>query len=467
MPGSAETMAQEAPAEPLARRDRAVLWLLAAAIPLVHWRLLPSVGAADLALAVAVVVWARRTDLRRLPTVSAVCLASVGALWLWALIGGVWRAFGSPLPFSLPEFSRSFLKLSFYLVVATVVSAGLARIDSREVRRAVAAVLTAHAALALLLYAAMAVDPEAREALGADRPAIDHYYHLRWFGDSSPDAVESLAFPRARGLLREPARLGILHSLGLGLLLLGPRRPPRLGWSHLLIAASVVLSFSLSGYALLAAVSGLTAWRWRRDLAELLPPRRRLAAMLVAAAALLVVPPVGPTLYHAIGERAAGLLTGRFDASTKARLELGLRAGVAITAQAPVIGAGLGNFDVALEALRDRLPRPALIPPGSQGWNVLAYLAATTGIPGLLLFVAAVSALFHQRPGLACVFILSLFAWVGFLTAPFWIFLSLYLTAGAAREAPSRQPPRPDAVGARAPSPPGLLDPFTARASRG
>lgn len=434
LPARAEMTDPEAPAEPCARRDRAVLWLLAAAIPLVHWRLLPSVNAADLALAIAAVVWARRTDLRRLPAVSAVCLASVAALWLWALVGGVWRAFGSPLPFSLPEFSRSFLKLSFYLVVATVVSAGLARIDGREVRRVVGAVLTAHALLALLLYAARTIDPGAREALGSSRPAIDNYYPLRWFGDSSPDAVESLAFPRARGLLREPARLGILHGLGLGLLLLGPRRPPRLNWSHLLIAASVVLSFSLSGYALLAAVAGLTAWRWRRHLDEVLPPRRHLAAMLAAAAVILVVPPVGPTLYHAIGERSANLLTGRLDASTKARLELGLRAGIAITAQAPVVGAGLGNFDVALEALRDRLPRPALLPPGSQGWNVLAYLAATTGIPGMLLFLAAISALFHQRPGLACVFILSLFAWVGFLTAPFWIFLSLYLTAGAARE---------------------------------
>ena len=435
MPAGAETSDREAPSEPLARRDRAVLWLLAAAIPLVHWRLLPNLGAADLALAVAALAWARRTDLRRLPTVSAVCLASVGALWLWALIGGVWRAFGSPLPFSLPEFSRSFLKLSFYLVVATVVTAGLARIDGREVRRAVAAVLAAHAVLALLLYAAMVVDPGAREALGADRPAIDNYHHLRWFGDSSPDSVESLSFPRARGLLREPARLGIFHGLGLGFLLLGPRRPPRLGWSHLLIAVSVVLSFSLSGYALLAAGAVLTAWRWRRHLGDLLPPRRQLAAGLAAVAALLLVPPVGPTLYHAIGERAAGLVTGRADASTRARLDAGLQAAVAIAARAPVIGAGLGNFDVALEALRHRLSRPALIPPGSQGWNVLAYLAATTGIPGLLLFVAAVAALLRHRPYLAGVWIVSLFAWVGFLTAPFWILLCLYLTAGAAHPA--------------------------------
>lgn len=435
---AAAAVAAESPPAPLARRDRAVLWLLVAAIPLVRWRVLPGVSVADVALAAVAVGWAWRTDLRRLSPASAACLASAGGLWLWALVGGLWRVFGSPLPFSELEFTRSFLKLSFYLAAAAVISARLAGFDGREVRRVVATVLTAHAVLSLALYAAMIIDPRATEALTGDaRPAIDHYYPLRWFGDASPDAAESLAFPRARGLLREPARLGIVHGLGLALLLLGPRRPPRLGWSHLLIAASVLLSFSLSGYALLAAVAGLTAWRWRRQLPAVLPPPRRLlAAGAAAALVLLLVPPVGATLYHAIGERTAGLLSGRVDASAFARLDAGLRASAAIAAEAPVVGAGLGNFDVALEAVRGRVARNRLLPPGSQGWNVLAYLAATTGLPGLLLFVAAVAALARHQPWLAGVWIVSLFAWVGFLTAPFWIFLSLYLTAGTARRAP-------------------------------
>jgi hypothetical protein len=320
-----------------------------------------------------------------------------------------------------------------------VISARLAAIDRREARRAVAAVLGAHAVLSLALYAVMVIDPRGGEALpGVGRPAVDHYSPLRWFGDASPDAGEGLAFPRARGLLREPARLGILHGLGLAFLLLGPRRPPRLGWSHLLIAASVLLSFSLSGYALLAAVAALTGWRWRRQLRTTLPPPWRLLAVGAAAAlVLLLVPPVGPTLYHAIGERAAGLLSGRFDASAFARLDAGLRAGAAIAAEAPVVGAGLGNFDVALEAVRARVVRQRLLPPGSQGWNVLAYLGATTGLPGLLLFGAAILALARHHPYLAGVWVISLFAWVGVLTPPFWIFLCLFLSAGAARPAPA------------------------------
>lgn len=424
------------------RWDRAVLWLLAAAIPLINWRLLPSVSAADVCLGLAAGAWAWRTDLRRLRPLSATCLTSVAALWLWALAGGAWRAFGSPLPFSEPEFVRSFAKFSFYLVAATVVIARLVQFDGREVRRVVAGVLAAHALVGVVLYGAKVIDPEVRETLpGTETRLADHYYHLRRFGDRSPESFESLVFPRARGLLREPAQLGILHGLGLAFLLLGPRRPPRLGRRHLLIVASVLLSFSLSGYALLAAVAVIAAWRWRRHRAAVLPPRPRLAeAALAAVVVALLIPPVAPTLHHAIGLRVAGLLSGRADGSTTARLETGLQAGRAIGAAAPMIGAGLGNFDIALEAQRSRLPRQYLLPRGSQGWNVLVYLLATTGWPGIFLFGVSLAALLRHRPQLAGVWILSLFAWVGFLTAPFWIFFSLYITTGSAR---------PDAIPAR------------------
>jgi len=72
-----------------------------------------------------------------------------------------------------------------------------------------------------------------------------------------------------------------------------------------------------------------------------------------------------------------------------------------------------------------------------QGWNALAYVLATTGVAGLLLFVFFCYAALRRRPALALVFLIGMFADGTVLGPAFWIFLALYADAGD-REAARR-----------------------------
>ena len=97
-----------------------------------------------------------------------------------------------------------------------------------------------------------------------------------------------------------------------------------------------------------------------------------------------------------------------------------------LAALRPLTGVGLGNFDVAVAALRDQLPEQPHLTRKVEGWNALAYFWGTTGLFGLLACVALVGMALGPQPRLLMFFVAGMFADGSVLSAPFWVFLALY-----------------------------------------
>jgi hypothetical protein len=363
----------------------------------------------------------------------------LAAFCAWALLGGVWLLARGEPAFSVLEFAKSASKLLFYSASA-VLLAVVARGESEErLQRVVLVSFAVAAAIAVALYAALVAGvPFARDlACGqASGPCnAAYYYELRWFGDSSARGLREGVFVRAVGLASEPARLGHLMSLGLGYLLLSRRPAWRHPWPLALIAAAAVLAFSLAGYALLVPVLVLSLARLVREEGRV----RRGAVVAVLAVVLVAaaVPPVRRTLEGPIGRRAHRLLSGRGgDESARLRLLGSWDMALLLVERHPIVGVGLGHFDRHVPEISPRLPGGNALDDTVQGWNALAYILATTGTVGLLLFVLVCYRALRARPALGAVFLVGMFADGTVLGPAFWVFLALYADAARAANGP-------------------------------
>lgn len=426
------------PAVDALRDPWVVLWLPVAGVALGQRFLVPGISAADVALALflppAAILLLQRAPGAPWPPWARWLLAFCA----WALAGGLWLAVRGEAGFSVVEFAKSASKLVFYSAAAVLLAKAARLQPADRMRRIVLWSFAAAAAVAVGLYAAMVAGvPLARdlvcgEAWGPCNAA--YYYERRWLGDSSPRGIYEGAFVRAVGLSTEPARLGLSMSLALGYLLLGSRAPWRRPWMLALITAAAVLSFSLSGYAVLVPVLGLAAVRLLRQ-----EPRARRAAALAALAVAVVtaaVPPVRATLQGPIGRRAHRLFSGEgVDESARLRLLGSWDMALMLVERRPVAGVGLGHFDRHVPEIRDRLPGGQALDDTVQGWNVLAYVLATTGGVGVLLFALACYRALRPRPELLALSLLAMFADGTVLGPGFWVFLALYADAAGRSEA--------------------------------
>jgi len=411
---------------------RALLWLPVAGVALGQPFLMPGVSAADACLALFIpLALAALLRLRALPPLPA-WTPWLAAFCLWALVGGAWLAARGEPAFSAVEFAKSACKLLFYSTAAVLLALA-ARLEPEErVQRVVLWSFAVAAAVAVALYAGMVAGmPLARDlACGEAWPCnAAYYYERRWFGDSSPRGLREGVFVRAVGLASEPARLGQLMSLALGYLLLGTRGAWRRPWPLALIAAAAVLAFSLSGYALLVPVLALAGLRL---LGEERRVRRGAAlAALAVVAASAAVPPVRATLEGPISRRAHRFLSGQGgDESARLRLLGSWDMALLLVERHPLGGVGLGHFDRHVPEIKDQLPGGHALDERVQGWNALAYVLATTGIVGALLFVFVCYRALRPRPALGAVFLLGMFADGTVLGPAFWVFLALYSDAG-------------------------------------
>jgi O-antigen ligase len=381
----------------------------------------PGVAVADLLLlfcgcSMALAAW----KLRQVPDWPAWLLL----FWAWAILGGFLRSMRTPFGFSDLEFAKSLAKLTFYGLVAVLLAWGLSPVPWERRREMLLTLLSASGAFAILLYAAMLFWPR----LPYDRflpgsASTAYYFELRWFGDRSPESLLHQVFLRARGLSSEPSQLGYVQAMGLGFVWLGGRQPARFGLRALVVLVSILLTFSLTAYGLLAAATLLAAprlfsgARWR-PLA---------VALVLVLASAFIVPPVARTLYRAVVVRTSRLLEGKGDSSSHLRLVESWSMALRMAEDSPVLGAGLGNFEQGLAAVKQDLPDRELLGPETQGWNVLAHVLAVTGVVGLLLFLLFLAELVPGHARLATLFLLGCLVQGSFLAAPFWVSWVLYL----------------------------------------
>lgn len=395
--------------------------------------LAPGVAVSDFLLAaVAAAAALPALRLRRLPAWPA-WATWLAAFWAWAVLGGFLRWLRTPFGFSGLEFSKSLVKLTFYALASVVVAWALEHVEIDRLRELLLTLLAVNACLAILLYLAMLLWPGLRlERYLPGSASTAYYFELRWFGDRSPESLLRQVFLRARGLSAEPSHLGYVQGMGLGFVLLAGRGLPRFGARLALVLASILLTFSLTAYGLLAAVLALAL---PRLVAHRAARRGLLLGAALALAATLCVPPVARSLYRAVVVRSAMLLQGKGDSSARLRLVESWTMALRMARDSPVLGAGLGNFEQGLAAIRADLPDRELLGPDTQGWNVLAHVLAVTGAVGLCLFLLFLAQLVPGRLALSLLFLLGCVVQGSFLAAPFWVYWVVFLRGG--RTAPA------------------------------
>jgi len=346
-------------------------------------------------------------------------------LWAWAAVGGFFHIVSGTEPFSPVEFAKSLAKLSFYAVCAVLLTWALRALPRGQAARLVLTAFAAAGGVAIVLYVAMLCGvPLPFQLLWGHGPNAAYFSDLWWFGGAHEARH---VFLRAQGLASEPSRLGYLQCMALAYLLLRPGARARFGLRLALILISLLLTFSLTAYALLLPIAALAVFtHWSSARAQ---PRRR--ALILAALLLAVLVPLAPTIHKTIVVRAVRSLTGSGDASSFLRVQGNWKMTYYLLETSPVLGVGLGNFDVVAWDLRAFLFDGYLIERDTQGWNVFAYVLATLGVPGLLLLLGLLLSAFRGRGRLALPFVLGMFADGTFLGAAYWLFFALY-TAGDA-----------------------------------
>lgn len=386
---------------------------------------LPGTSIADLTLAVTTVLGlvhlAREARTAGWPRVPG-WTRWLAALWAWAVAGGVVHMLSETETFSPVEYTKSLAKLTFYAVAVIVLVLVVRDAPPSAPPRMVLTAFAVAGATAIVLYLAMLLKfPLPYHLLWGHGPDAAYFSDMWWFGGSHE---ASRVFLRAQGLTSEPSKLGYLQAMALAYLLLKPGPRGHFGVRFAVILLSLLLSFSLTAYLLLAPIAVVAFFdRWRSGRIQL-----RRQAVAVAAAMVILLVPIAPTAYQTIVVRAMRSLTGAADSSSFLRVQGNWKMTYFLLETSPVVGVGLGNFDIVAWDLRAFIFQGFLIEKETQGWNVLAYVLATTGLPGLLLLLGMLGSALRGRPGLALAFVLGMFADGTFLGAAYWLFLALYST---------------------------------------
>lgn len=392
-------------------RPEGPLLLAVAGATMAQTRLAPGVLVADLALGVALawaaaLVWATRQP-PRFPAWGWPLAAVVA----WAAIAGlVLAAGGSPLPFSTAELARSLAKLGLYAAAVLCLAQVLSEADRGRLASGLLWIVALHALVGLYVYAVMAT--------GSPLP-----YRFLWAGTGNLEETAVFVrggeeYLRLRGLAAEPSYFGYLQVLALAAALLLWPPAARARWRLAVAALSILLTFSLTTYALAAVAAAVVLVARGRE------PGSRLRGWSVAVAAGLVLMMLLPGPRRAASEvifqRGFDVLTGRSLPLETARLAGSWEGFRLLAGASPVLGVGLGNYDVALEGVASRLD-PRLGSRGGQGWNALGYVGATLGFPGLLVLLALLAVRFRHSPAGGVLLLAATFADGTWLGAPFWL----------------------------------------------
>ena len=343
-------------------------------------------------------------------------------LVLYSAFGGALLAVrGSSLPFSGHELLKSLAKLLFYVVAVTALSWAVARLGGAAWSEILLWALAVHAIVALYGYLAMHVDVLPPRGLWSEIRAVEAANNAVRFGSS---------VLRLRGLAAEPSNFGYFLSLGLAAVLLKGTWPRPRPWRELLALAALVLTFSLSAYLVAAAAGLLVVAARRQSLPRLLPAIGAIAAVALLSATL--VPPARHAFTTAVLDRTAALVSGTADPAETKRLSGSWQPARMMVEASPWVGAGLGNYDVALVKLIDRLDPRLGMTVKDQGWMIPTYVLGTLGWPGLALLALLFAAALRQSWAGGLLVVVASFVDGTFLGAPFWVFYVLLAAAPAA-----------------------------------
>lgn len=348
----------------------------------------------------------------------------------WLLLLANWSVIGAGLiltttisaaPFSVAEFVKSLAKLFFYGAVSVLLWNHLRQVSTERRSKILMTLLTVNAAIGLYAFLAMTTP-------------LDLPYRFLWWGSGRGDEAAVFAgIVRVRGTAGEPAWYALFQVLGLGAVTLSRgERPVSIG-RGLLIVASILLTFSLTGYALLALLLVLVL-SFRRQAVAWQREKRKLAVM---AAIALVIPiaflAARPEISRQLVDMAAGKLQPKRSGAV--RLVGSWQAATDLYEMAPLTGVGLGNFDVGFPLIRPGLTMAREIDPDAQGWNMAAYLLATTGVPGLLCLVALILCILRRNVYLGTLLVAVPFADGTFLGPVFWLFYTIFAAPDREEEA--------------------------------
>lgn len=412
-----------APAPPPRPFPSVLIGLPIAGVALGQRFVLPGTSIADLALAagtaMGLVYVAREVHAvgwTRLPRWTR----WLAALWAWAAMGGLVHILAESDPFSAAEFAKSLAKFSFYAVAAVVLALVLRHVPRSAPVHIVLTAFAVAGAIAVAVYLAMFLRvPLPYQAMWGHGPEAAYFSDFWWFGGAHE---ARRVFLRAQGLTSEPSRLGYLQSMALAYVLLKPSPRVHFGLRLAVILLSLLLTFSLTAYVFLAPILALVAYDRLRS-GQLRMQRR---ALVVAAGLLLLLAPAAPTVYSTIVVRAMRSVSGAGDLSSFLRVQGNWKMTYYLLETNPLVGVGLGNFDIVAWDLRAFIFEGHLIEKETQGWNVFAYVLATMGAPGLLLLVALLVSAFRNHGRMALPFFLGMFADGTFLGAAYWVFFALY-----------------------------------------
>jgi hypothetical protein len=362
-------------------------------------------------------------------------------LIIWAAVGGLIASGYSPFAFSEIEFLKSFVKLSFYGIGAILLGSYIQEMERDTIGKAVFNILTLHALIALYIYIAQLVE----QISGTHLP-----HEFFWFGQGGPSmfggdliprTVGVLPLAKSRGLFSEPATFGIFQTLGLSFLYF---RTPLIihkhVWKHAVILSGILLSFSLSSYILLFIlffISFVMKLKQKRRI-WLYHKRGQLLQLSIVAVIIFGIFTVSPlhissVFQDVIIHRFAGLAQGH-DRSGTQRLIGSWDTARYIVTDSPIVGAGLGNLDVAFNRSGYQLEYITgpneVIRPDASIYNIMFYIIGSMGVIGFIIFALLIKQLISCSPAASMIFLASLFASGNFLETAFWGFYILYSTRG-------------------------------------
>jgi hypothetical protein len=328
-----------------------------------------------------------------------------------AALGGYTYLLHPPIWFNPVRFITSLIRLGLMLVLSAPIAMAIGEYNDRQaVHRTINAVVVAHAIVGLVLYAAAQFG--LNTTLGAS-------------------VVYEGAITRARGLMDEPANFGAFQAFGFAWLLLAPplrRRNRILGQG--LVCVSIVASLSLVGIAIAVATVVAASTRAGGVLSaqgNIRSRSRRLVTIALIAGGILVGPGFGAPVRQATFGRAMKALRGK-DASATARVTGSWAPTQVMLDRAPITGSSLGNLGSgALAAL------PELVNAGLRedrfSWNAVALVAGSTGLAGLIAWMAMVLSLYRTRRGGALIVVAWMFGTSVIQLPTLWI--ALAFVAGA------------------------------------